>query len=341
MARRPSNRSRIEQLTDEFEPQMRAAFLDAVADITSRAELGRIVERLEKGDIAGAVEAVHLDPAAYSALDRTITSAFDAGGRSAIGALPKLRDPSGGEFIVRWDARNLRAETWLRQHSSTLITRITDDQRNAVRRALVEGMEAGRNPRATALDVIGRINRATGRRTGGIVGLTSQLSTTVEKARAAMISGDVDGMRAYLSLGLRDHRFDASVRKAIAAGKPVPQDLVPKITGRLTDRYLDLRGKAIAKTETMAALNQSGVEAMYQAIDAGAVKVETVTKVWHTARDPRVRDSHAALDRESVGIGAAFSNGLAYPGDPSAPASETVNCRCWMETKIDFFAGYR
>jgi hypothetical protein len=339
MARKPSNRTRIEQLVDEFEPLMKAAFLEAVLDITSRAELGRIVERLERGDIAGAIAAVHLDEAAFRTLDVALAQAFNAGGTSQIGALPKLRDPSGAEFVVRWDARNPRAESWLRNHSSTMITRITDDQRAAIRALLEQGLIDGRNPRATALDIIGRINRATGRRTGGVLGLTSVQSSAVEKARLGLSSGQADAMRAYLQLTRRDRRFDATVLQAIRDGIALSQDMVARITGRYADRLLELRGETIARTETMAALNQSGIEAMQQAVDSGAVRADTVTKTWHTARDKRVRDSHAAQDRETIGLNGVFSNGLAYPGDPSGGAAEVANCRCWLETKIDFFAG--
>lgn len=338
MARKPSNRSRIEQLTDEWEPKLQAAFAAAIADIVSRAELNRIVERLEKGDIAGAIDAVHLDPAAFRTLDTAFIQAFDAGGASQIGALPILRDPQGNRFVVRWDARNIRAENWLRQHSSTLITRITDDQREAIRSALLQGMIDGRNPRSTALDIIGRVNRATGRRTGGIIGLTSQLSATVEKSRSALTSGDVQGMRDYLGLARRDKRFDATVRKAIEQGIAVPQDMVARITGRLSDGYLALRGETIAHHETMQALGESGIEAMQQAIDAGAVNVDHITGTWHTARDRRVRDTHAAQDRVSVPFGQAFPNGQRYPHDPAGGASESIGCRCWLEQRIDFTA---
>jgi hypothetical protein len=148
-------------------------------------------------------------------------------------------------------------------------------------------------------------------------------------------------MRAYLKAARRDRRFDATVRKAIEQGTPIAHDMVSRIIGRYSDSLLALRGETIARTETMAALNQSGVEAMQQAVDAGAVKADTVTKTWHTARDRRVRDSHAAIDRQVVGMNGLFSNGLAYPGDPSGGAHEVANCRCWLETKIDFFAAYR
>jgi hypothetical protein len=341
MVRKLSNRSRIELLVDEFEPKLRFAFLEAVADIVARAELGRIVERLEKGDIAGAIDAVHLDPAAFLALDQGIAAAFDAGGASIIGALPTPRDPAGGRFVVRWNARNLRAEAWLRNHSSTLITRILEDQRSSIRNALSEGLVAGRNPRSVALDLIGRVNRISGRREGALVGLTSQQSRAVTNARAALLSGQPADMRNYLGLTRRDRRFDPVVKKAIANEAALDSATVSRITGRYSDRLLELRGETIARTETMAALNQSGIEAMHQAIDVGAVEAGTITKVWRTAKDNKVRDSHAAQDGEAVGIDGVFSNGLMFPGDPSGGPEEVANCRCWMETKIDFLAGLR
>lgn len=345
---RPSNRTRIERLTNKFEPELKSAFLDAVRDISNRAELKTIVTRLERGDIAGAIEAVHLDPAAYRLLDNAIARAFDEGGASAIGSLPKIRAPGGGQFVVRWDARNIRAETWLREHSSTLITRITVDQRNAIRMALVEGMEAGLNPRSTALNIIGRVNRATKAREGGIIGLTSQQAEQLAAVRR-ILADPAEIRRFFIKdeatgkwkprYKLTPRRWDAQIAQAIKEGRALSAADIAKISTVHSNKLLELRGKTIARTETMAALNQSGIEAMQQAIDAGAVKAETVTKIWHTARDPRVRDSHAAQDRQTIGLNEVFGNGLRYPGDPSGGAHETANCRCWLETKIDFTAG--
>src|SRR5690606_20056894 len=138
-------------------------------------------------------------------------------------------------------------------------------------------------------------------------------------------SDDPSVMARYFTRVRRDRRFDAAVRKAMNAGRPVDSETASRIIGRYRARLLDLRGETIARTETMAALNQSGIEAMQQAVDSGAVKADTVTKIWHTARDPRVRDSHAAQDRQSVGLESVFSNGLMYPGDPAGGPAETAN----------------
>lgn len=52
------------------------------------------------------------------------------------------------------------------------------------------------------------------------------------------------------------------------------------------------------------------------------------TKSWIvTSSDSR----HADLDGETVKLGQPFSNGMAYPGDPSADPEETVNCQCLLD----------
>lgn len=332
---RITNRARLEKLVDAWEPVLRVSFLDAAMDVASKAELGRIIERLEKGDISGAVSAVHLDEAAFRNLDTAIAQAFNAGGSDIINSLPKLRDPAGGRLVVRWDGRNIRAEQWLRNHSSSLITRIVADQRASIRAALTTGLQAGRGPRSVALDLIGRVSTATGQRTGGLLGLTAAQGNYVTSARAELLSGN---FQAYLKRVRRDKRFDSTVLRAIKDETPLDAATISRMIGRYSDRLLELRGTTIARTETISALNQSNVEAMNQVIESGAVQQRDVTKTWHASLDSRVRDSHAELDGETVGVNDMFSNGMAYPGDPSGGSEEVINCRCWLEIRTDFTA---
>jgi hypothetical protein len=54
-------------------------------------------------------------------------------------------------------------------------------------------------------------------------------------------------------------------------------------------------------------------------------------KMWVTRRDERVRETHSAADGQRVRVDEPFTVGgypLMHPGDRSAPARETVNCRC-------------
>jgi len=60
-------------------------------------------------------------------------------------------------------------------------------------------------------------------------------------------------------------------------------------------------------------------------------------KIWRTAGDETVRDSHAAMDGVAVGIEENFEVGgeaLFLPSDPDASLDETANCRCTVEYEV-------
>lgn len=330
-------REALRALIDRLEPRLRDAFLASIQDIQSRAQIALIESALRNGDVAGAIRAIGIQAEAFEVFDRAIEQAYVAGGVAATEAMPAIPDPFGpGRLVMRFDGRNPRAESWLRQHSSTLIVQIVEDQREAVRIVAEAGYERGENPRSTALDIVGRVSRTTGRREGGILGLTSAQARYVETARAQLLSGDPDQLRAYLGRERRDRRFDRAVLKAIREGRPLAKADVQKIVGRYSDRLLALRGETIARTESGAAAMEAQREAYQQQIDAGAIAEGQVRRVWVSARDFRTRDSHAAVHRESVGFNERFSNGLLYPLEPGAPAAEVINCRCTVEMRVDF-----
>lgn len=245
-------------------------------------------------------------------------------------------------MVIRFDGRNPRAETWLTRNSSRLIVEIVEDQRRAVRQAILEGQAQGKNPRNTALDIIGRYDRAKKRRTGGIIGLTSQQAGFVSSARAEL--SDPRTMSAYLRRGRRDKRYDRTVAKAIREGKRLKQADVDKIAGRYADRLLVYRGEVIARTETQTAVHAGNREGYQQLIDTGAVTAQQVRKVWNATLDRRTRDNHVVLHGTSIGFNEPFTSPtgaqLQHPGDTSlgATGEDTIQCRCWMETRIDFLS---
>lgn len=339
MARRPTRRQiqrEFDLLAAKWETELQKAFFAAVSEIASTAELGRIVEALKVGDIDAAIRAIHLDPAAFRILDRAKEAAFEAGGRKTVEYMPALRDAAGQQVVIRFDIRNPRAEQYLRQHSSGLISRIVSEQQTTIRETLETGLRAGRNPRSTALDLIGRLDRTTGRRVGGTIGLSGPQQQAVTRARLAMESGNVQGMERYLGYARRDKRFDATVMRAIKEKRPLSKDMVDRIAGRYSDRLLQLRGETIARTETLQALSSSQDIAYRSAIDSGAIQSHQVKKQWISTTDNRVRDKHRAINGERVGIDDTFSNGLRYPHQEGAPADQVVNCRCTAQYLVDF-----
>lgn len=338
MARRPTARQRLEALSAKFEPALQAAFLAAIDDLRNGAQIGRIAERLERGDIDGALRALNIEPAAFRLFEESVREAYIGGGIATTSGLPPLRDPSGAQVVFRFDARSPGAEAFMQDLSGRRITRMTDDILVAARQHMTQGMVDGRNPRSVALDLVGRINRATGRREGAIIGLSSSQEGFVATARQDLLSGDPARLRHYLGLGRRDRRFDRTVLAAIRDGKPLTRDVIDRIIGRLSDSYLLLRGETIARTEAIGALNASHRESFEQAIASGNVQRQDVRKVWRATRDNRTRDTHRVIGDESVGFDELFSNGLLYPCDPNGPALEVVNCRCSVDYRIDFFA---
>jgi hypothetical protein len=339
---RPTNRQIFEELIARYDPIIREAFLAAIDDIRNSIVLRVVVERLERGDVSGAIDAMHLDAEAFARLEMAIAEAYNAGGVATVDNLPALREPDGNRVIFRFSMRNPEAEAWLRDHSATLVTRIVDDQREAIRTALTGGLAQGQNPRQTALEVVGRVSRATNRREGGIIGLTAAQERFVSSARRELLSGDPDQLASYLTRTRRDKRFDRTIAKAMREGKPMPRDMVDRIAGRYSDKLLALRGEMVAQNETMTAIARARDDAIRQQIAAGKIMVEDVTKVWRHTPQERPRLHHRAMNGKAVPYGEKFQlpNGVQvdYPHSDDMSANERMFCKCYYSIKIDYFA---
>ena len=333
-------RTDLEALIELFTPEIRAAFLAAIQDIVDNAILKAVIAAIQAGNVEQAFRALGFSPAAMRPLTVAIEKAFETGGVMTGSTFPKYLNTPSGKAVFRFDVRNSRAEKWLRDHSSELITRIESETRTNVRNVLTEGMQAGRNPRNVALDIVGRIDPVSGKRTGGIVGLTEGQEYWVRSARTKLQTLDAK----YFAMELRDKRFDGTVRKAIDAGTPLPADTVDKLVDRYKANALRYRGETIGRTEAIQSLNRSEYEATMQAVDMGAVSKNAVQREWDSAGDNRVRFSHQVLDGKRVGLHQAFVSPsgarMMFPGDTSlgAGAAEVVNCRCRVRTIIDWLA---
>ena len=90
------------------------------------------------------------------------------------------------------------------------------------------------------------------------------------------------------------------------------------------------RAVRIARTETVRVMNKARLEVIQKA-ETETVKLK---KRWVATTDGRTRDTHRRLNRKTVGSDEDFKPGLAYPGDPRADPSETVNCRCSLATEV-------
>lgn len=338
--------SLYETLTERYGEAAANAFFRALDDIRRRSELGRLTAAIEARQIEEALNALHLDGAAFDELAEILRQAHAASGNAEAERFPR-RDAQGDALVVRFEGRNPEAERWIAERSSLLITRITDDQREAVRASLRDSFEAGVNPRTAALRIVGTVDRTTGKRVGGILGLTSSQEGYVRNARAELASGDPVQLQAYLGRARRDKRFDRTLERAIREETAVPSATIGKAITAYERRLLQLRGETIGRVEAMSAIQVARHEAYRQAIASGKVAANAVTKVWRSAGDLRVRHTHRALNGESVRFVEDFVSPsgarLRFPMDTAlgAGADEIINCRCDCEYRIDFLANIR
>lgn len=356
MAKKGSKKE-FDAILKDLEPKVRDAFLKAVADLKSSAQVGVIEAALKSGDIDRVIEALNLRKEFYEPLQEAVRQAYLAGGNhivDALGTIPATASTS--RLVVKFGGTNPRAEKWLREMSSELIVDITRGQIDAVRVVLDAGLKAGRNPRGTALDIVGRINRATGKREGGILGLLESSAQQVEDVRSVL--KDPVRIREYFIKDQgtgdwkprwtrTDRRFDRQILRAIKNGKALDADTADKISTHFSNRLLKARGDLIAENETLGALNAGKDEGIRQILDTGAVRVDQIEKEWDSTGDNRVRESHREMDGQKRGFNDPFNapSGaqLMFPHDTSlgAPAKETIRCRCYYAVRIDYLKDAR
>ncbi|MEO8889196.1 MAG: phage portal protein [Jatrophihabitantaceae bacterium] len=132
---------------------------------------------------------------------------------------------------------------------------------------------------------------------------------------AASAAGAATGMNAATLSRLVDE-----VTKALATDDPTAEmgdrmtAFVDYMTGARVDQAAETRTTSLAAFGEHEGAKQAG---------AGA-------KTW-VVNSAKPRASHAAVDGESVGMDEDFSNGMAYPGDPSADVDEIAGCDCTTE----------
>lgn len=108
------------------------------------------------------------------------------------------------------------------------------------------------------------------------------------------------------------------------------QEIAQKILGNVAG-IARLRANVIARTETHTSGNFGSLK---QAEDSGL----NMMREWVASSGARTRQTHSRADGQIVALNQAFEIGgssLMYPGDPSGPAKETVNCRCAVAYVVD------
>lgn len=123
---------------------------------------------------------------------------------------------------------------------------------------------------------------------------------------------------------LGDDMFDlvaAEIQEGARAGESVEAITlrIQRVVGNAS-----WRARRIARTEmNRAANNASLAEMLFSGLNGD--------KQWRANDDARTRPTHHEANEQTVPLPAPFTVGgfpLLYPGDPTGPPQETINCRC-------------
>lgn len=136
----------------------------------------------------------------------------------------------------------------------------------------------------------------------------TNLNETLYKALGKDITVLKKQIASEISRGLATGAMYSEIARNVAGYSRIPLNNAMRIT----------------RTEAHRIQTKAGMDACEKAKARGA----DVIKQWDASLDKRTRDSHVRLDGERRELNKPFSNGLMYPGDPSGPASEVINCRC-------------
>jgi hypothetical protein len=391
----------LRALIDQLAPALAAAFTAAIIMLRAGIDYARLLAALKAGDIDAALDALNIDRAPFSGYVLERQSAFARAGaevsrfvtdqkvaflrdtspearapsRAPVAApagpsrpnppappSPSLDGPQPTNIMFRFDMTNPRAESRIRTEAASRVTGYVDEQVETARRIIADGFARGEGPQTIATDIAGRINPLSGKREGGIIGLSDPQVEYIESMRRRLLSGDPDEMSKVIGrfkdgrwvegsgMTRRDRRFDRSIIKAIretADGKPNPltRDRIDEMVSKYSERLLAKRADDVARTETAQGVMMARSEATKQALDKDGLPDTAVTKTWrHLGGVHHARDWHLAMNGKDVtGIDAVFhmpdGSLMKHSHDPDGGARNNVACRCGTDFDIDWAAG--
>lgn len=121
------------------------------------------------------------------------------------------------------------------------------------------------------------------------------------------------------------------IERGISEGLDVPtvRDAVQTVLTSTGTPYWRNRAVTVARTETMGAVNAGAFRSAE--LEAEARGDVAPMKVWIATDDRRTRPTHDEADGQRTLLRSPFQVGgaqLLFPGDPTGPAQEVINCRC-------------
>jgi hypothetical protein len=99
MLRRLTPKDILADLSRQWEKTLADEWMAAIQSITSAVVLRNLVAEIERGNIEAALRMLDIGPDRFARFEGAIVQAYNAGGIAEVNAMPRLRDPSGLEWI--------------------------------------------------------------------------------------------------------------------------------------------------------------------------------------------------------------------------------------------------
>lgn len=309
-----SEGSRLLALLNAAESDIRKEFLRLIGRARGLRTLEQIADLFEAGRINEALDV--MDEAAPSFVN-SIEQAYAAAGASTAAIIRRQN-----RSLIEFESTNFRSAASQQATRARLVQQLTESARETLNEVLTDGFQRGLRP-----DQIARGFRSS-------LGLTAHQQRAVQNYRRALEGQSRDA----LNRALRDRRFDPTVRRAIELDEPLTARQIDRMVQRYQERFILHRSGVIARTEALRAVHAGDEEMWQQAIERGVVDPQDITTTWVTALDERVRASHSFMNGQQAAFGEPFRSGdgntLRFPGDPNAPGSDTIQCRCVLDRTI-------
>lgn len=306
---------RLDELLSKQEREVRDAFVRYIELVQSPAVTGMVLDRLEVGDVAGALALIERY---VGQIGNVLPDIQLDVGRETMAELQALVPAA----VIGFDATHPRAVALVRTQRLGLIREFSDRQLEATQQAIERAVGNGLGPAE-----IGRAFRDS-------IGLTANQEQAVSNFRRLLENGDKEALQR----ALRDRRFDADIRASISQNQPLGAKIINTMVTRYRERALMLRSETIARTEAHRAYSEAREESLDQMVEQTGIAKERVVRVWNTVNDERRRKWHGTMQGQTSPIGGTFVDGLGnelrYPGDPEAPAETIINCRCPLTFRI-------
>lgn len=235
----------------------------------------------------------------------------------------RFADSTVRKKLLNFDPTDSDVMTWAERNRLDLVSGITVEQRILIRAMLIRIEQEGTNPLEAAKDILDSI------------GLTPYQDSLVASYERLLTRG------AYgqaLQRGLSSGVADGVIRRARDADRSLTPEQIDRAVDQYRQNAIRLRAETIARTESQRVAHQ-GSDALYkQALKRGDLDASQVECGWLATKDPRTRDTHREMNGQTRDWGEPFDSPsgaqLMFPGDPSAPGKEVINCRCTRTVRL-------